>query len=380
MSMQPSHRRSRHCTQLQQHLQVLLLAALAVLGLTRPATAESATGILRVSSDPSGATVYLGTRPIGETPLDSYRAPVGVHTVRVLRDNSLPYVRRITIRPEQTTEMKAKLYPGKGSVEIVVDPAGAKLKIAGGEEWPTPVRLKDLKPGKYSYTLSAPGHEEQKGSFDFVKGKNVLLTATMMSSAGMVAITSNPGGALVIMDGEDAGVTPLHLDDVQAGEHTVQLILRGHASVFRRFDTSEGNKGEVEVRMPKRGIPLTISTWNKKSELVIQGMELGPKATYRFGAVERGRYQVRITAPGKKSIEQSLLVPPQGTALYRAVMRPKKGARPSMLKRNPPFYKHWLFLGSVSAATAGLATVAVLNFRSAAPVAAPGGDVLVTLP
>ena len=185
---------------------------------------------------------------------------------------------------------------------------------------------------------------------------------------------------MVLLDGEEVGLTPLHLEDVEAGEHTVQLILRGHGSVFRRFDTSDGSKGEIEVRMPKNGVPLTISTWNAESELTISGMKMGPQRTYRFGEVERGRYQVRITAPGKKAIDQSLLVPPRGTALYRAKLRPKDGAAPSALIKRPPFYQHWLFWSAIGAVTTTATTMAVLNYQAGAPVATPPGDILVTLP
>lgn len=184
----------------------------------------------------------------------------------------------------------------------------------------------------------------------------------------------------MLLDGKEAGLTPLHMEDVEAGEHTVQLVLRGYGSVFRRFDTSDGSKGEIEVRMPKRGVPLTISTWNKNAELTIQGMKMGPQSTYRFGEVERGRYQVRITAPDKKAIEQSLLVPPNGTALYRAKLRPKQGAAPSALIKRPPFYQHWLFWTAIGAATSTATAMAVINYQAGAPVATPPGDILVTLP
>ena len=379
MSTATSHHWSASSLAVLKHPWMLALVGLFMLGLGGSAQAEESTGILRVTSDPAGATVYLGVKPVGKTPL-SYYAPTGVHTVRVLRDGSEPYVRRITIREDQTTQMTAKLYAGQGSVEFVVDPAGAKLKIEGGEESATPVRLKGLKPGTYTYTLTAPGHEDQNGQFEFIRGKNSLISATMMSSAGMVAVTSNPKGAMVLLDGEEVGLTPLHLEDVEAGEHTVQLILRGYGSVFRRFDTSDGSKGEIEVRMPKNGVPLTISTWNPESELIIQGMKMGPQRTYRFGEVERGRYQVRITAPGKKAIDQSLLVPPRGTALYRAKLRPKEGAAPSALIKRPPFYQHWLFWSAIGAVTTTATTMAILDYRAGAPVATPPGDILVTLP
>jgi hypothetical protein len=379
MSTVAHQRWSTSHLQLLKQLWLLALVTLLAAGAAGSATADDPTGILRVTSDPGGATVYLGIRPVGTTPL-SYYAPVGTHTVRVLRDGSEPYVRRITIRADQTTQVTAKLYAGTGSVEVVVDPRGAKLKIEGGETSATPVRLKNLKPGKYAYTLTAPGHEDHKGSFEFVQGKNTLISATMMSSAGMVVVTSTPKGAMVVLDGKDVGLTPLHMEDVEAGEHTVQLVLRGHGSVFRRFDTSDGSKGEIVVRMPKNGTPLTISTWNDEAVLTIEGMKIGPQSKFRLGLVERGRYQVQITAPGKKTIEHSLLVPPSGTALYRAKLRPQAGAAPSTLTKTPPFYQHWIFWTAIGAATTTATTMAVISYQAGAPVATPPGDILVTLP
>jgi hypothetical protein len=355
---------------------------IALFCLATPAQAEDdppPQGILRVTADQTGASVYVGVRLMGETPLTS-SVNEGTHTVRVLKDGFEPFVRRITIKKDQTTAVKASLFAGKGSVEFVVDPPGATLAIEGGEKWPTPVRLKDLKPGKYEYTLSAPGHEPDSGSFDFVPGKNLLISTALMSSEGMVSITSNPSGAIVVLNGHEAGLTPLHLEDVGSGKHTAQLILRGRATVFRRFDTSDGSKGDLEVRMPKRGVPLSIATGNKEAELDIEGMTLGPRSAYRFGPVERGRYEIHITAPGKKPIEQNIQVPVSGTALYRARLRPREGQAASTLHKNPPFYQHWLFWSGVSAGVAGVTTGVILSFQKPTTTPAPSGDLLVNLP
>ncbi len=360
----------------------LLLTCITVLGFAPTAQADedpAPQGLLRVTADQASATVYVGVRQMGQTPMTK-SVDEGTHTVRVLRDGFEPFVRRITIKADQTTEVKARLFPGKGSVEFVVDPSGATLSIEGGEKWPTPVRLKDLKAGRYDYTLTAPGHEDETGSFEFVTGKNLLISSSLMSSEGMVSITSNPSGAAVVIDGHEAGLTPLHLEDVESGKHTAQISLRGRATVFRQFDTSDGSKGDLEVRMPKRGIPLSIATGNKEAKLTIEGMNLGPRAAYRFGPVERGRYQVHIEAPGKKPIDQSLQVPVSGTALYRARLRPKTGAAASTMSKNPPFYQHWLFWSGVGVGVAGVTTGVIISLQKPKTKTAPGGDLLVNLP
>ncbi len=360
-------------------------AAFFVLFLSGQVHAEEAKGMLRVKTDQGAASVYLGTEEIGNTPINRYMES-GTYTIRVLKDGFEPFVRKIHIRPNQATDVSARLFAGNGSVEFVVEPSGAILTLNGGkDEWPTPVRLKDLEERLYTYSITLKGYETETGSFRFQKGKNILVAARMASSAGLLTVLSRPAGALVILDGEEVGTTPLNLEEVEGGKHSVQLVKRGYASVFRQIDTSDGSKGEIEARMPRRGVPLTVRAGNPEANLSIEGMRFGPQANYRFGPVERGRYALVITAPDKKPIEQTVEVPISGTALYNARLRPQDGVPPSVLNKSQPFYRHWLFYTAVGSAAALTGTVAAIaisssNKNTSTGKSTPNGDVLINLP
>lgn len=366
---------------LQRSVGLILVALLFISGQVH---AEDGQGTLKITTDKGSATVYLGFNELGKAPLkESIEA--GTYTIRILKDGFEPYVRKIHIRPKQTTTMTARLYKGKGSVEVLVEPMGAELKLNKSKEtFTTPVRLKDLKVGTYAYTITAEGHEAKKGRFTFQQGKNLLITAELQNSAGLVSVISKPAGATVLLDGLEAGVTPLALEDVEAGEHSVQILKRGYASVFRRFDTTDGSKGEVEARLPKRGVKLSIRTGNKESNLVVQGMQFGGQSKYNFGRVERGRYSLVISAVDKKTIEQTVEVPVKGSAVYRAKLRPKNGDAPSVLTKGQPFHRHWLFYTAVGGGLAAFGTaaaVATLGRDSGTTTqSSPTGDILITMP
>ena len=369
-------------TTLQTLFHAILIGWLSAFSVA--AMADDGTGTLKVSTDKGSASVYLGIDEVGDSPLNKEIA-VGTYTIRVLKDGFEPYVRKIHIRPNQTTSVTAKLFAGKGSVEFLVEPSGAELKLNKSKDtFKTPVRLKDLKAGTYAYTLSAAGHETEKGRFEFLPGKNVLITAKLQSSAGLVSVISRPRGATVLLDGREVGTTPLALEEVEAGAHSVQIMKRGYASVFRRFDTTDGSKGEIEARLPKRGVPLTIRTGMKDSELSIQGMQFGGQSTYRFGPVERGRYALIISAEDRKTIEQTVEVPIKGTALYRAKLKPKGGEPASVLTKGQPFYKHWLFYTAIGGTLAASGAIAAITLSSdggsTSSSTSPAGDILITLP
>ena len=338
-----------------------LLALAGLLFVSGRASAEDAQGVLKVTSDKGEAEVYLGIEKVGTTPLSQYMAE-GTYTIRVLKDGYEPFVRKIQIRPNQATDVSARLFEGKGSVEFLVVPSGAKLTLNGGKDsWTTPVRLRDLKERKYTYKITAPGYETESGSFTFVKGKNLLLTPQLQSSAGLLSVLSRPKGATVILDGEQVGTTPLALEEVESGKHTVQIKKKGYASIFRRLDTSDGSKGEVEARLPRSGAVFSVNTGNPASTLSVQGMEFGPQTNYRFGKVERGRYHLVVKAEGMKTIDKTVEVPLKGTAMYRAKLRPKEGAAPSVLTESTPFYKHWIFYTAVGSVVAGTAAAMALS-------------------
>ena len=144
---------------LQRSVGLILIALLFISGQVH---AEDGQGTLKVTTDKGSATVYLGFNELGKAPLrESIEA--GTYTVRILKDGFEPYVRKIHIRPKQTTTMTARLYKGKGSVEILVEPMGAELKLNKSKEtFTTPVRLKDLKVGTYAYTISAEGRGQER--------------------------------------------------------------------------------------------------------------------------------------------------------------------------------------------------------------------------
>jgi len=361
---------------------IVFFVLVGLLFVSGRASAEDAQGMLKVTSDQGTAEVYLGIEKVGTTPLSQYLAE-GSYTIRVLKDGFEPFVRKIQIRPNQATDVSARLFEGQGSVEFLVVPNGAELTLNGGKKtWSTPVRLRDLKERKYTYKLTAPGYEEETGSFTFKKGKNLLLTPQLISSAGLLSVISRPKGATVILDGTQVGMTPLALEEVESGKHTVQITKKGYASVFRRFDTSDGSKGEVEARLPKSGALLAIRTGNPESEISVQGMNFGPQPSYRFGQVERGRYHLVVSAEGMKTIDKTIEVPLGGTALYRAKLRPKNGSAPSVLVQSPPFYKHWIFYTAVGSVVVASATAIALSGSGGggAATTSPSGNTLVKLP
>lgn len=63
----------------------------------------------------------------------------------------------------------------------------------------------------------------------------------MAPGEATVRIDSNPSGARVRLDGQEAGFTPLRLDELSVGRHELSLSLDGYRTLDVAFDADEGD-------------------------------------------------------------------------------------------------------------------------------------------
>jgi eukaryotic-like serine/threonine-protein kinase len=66
---------------------------------------------------------------------------------------------------------------------------------------------------------------------------------------GQLSFDSNPAGALVTIDGQSQGVTPLNLTNLLPGHHTITISKSGFATEMRAVDVTSGSKSVVSIQL-----------------------------------------------------------------------------------------------------------------------------------
>lgn len=348
-----------------------MFAALALLasllGLFTPASAAE-TGILKVRSSVE-AEVYVDGALLGKTPLTKYLA-VGAHQLRVVADNYDPFVRKIDVAADKTADVQATLVAGAGTVEFS-GPPGARLSLDGSDRGPLPIRIPDPGAGKHTWRVEAPKFEPGEGSFEFARGKNILVDVKLPSSRGIFIVESTPAGATVRIDGKEVGTTPLRLTDVEPGKHAVHLTHPELGTVFRTADTTDGSRGEVKASFPKNGAVLDLTTNSADAIVLVDGAQVAAGTHVEIGPLEKGRLKLEIHIGDRKIID-TVSLPARGKLALRVAG--------DVLIERKPLTQRWGFWAAIGGvAVAGGATgvaVAVAN----APEPPPVGDTVVVLP
>ncbi len=132
---------------------------------------------------------------------------------------------------------KAKAQPAvsatviPGQLNINSTPEGAEVRIDGRSDpsWITPFNLAGLSPGQHSVTVARAGYAPESRTIDVASGSKLFLVIQLAQITAAVAISSQPAGAQIFIDGKDTGrVTPAQISVDKPGAHTLLVRKQGY--------------------------------------------------------------------------------------------------------------------------------------------------------
>ncbi len=173
------------------------------------ANLEISTGTLIVKTQPDGATVFVDGKNYGLTPIEIGDLEIGEHEIVISKDGYAQIIKKIDIGEEPYT-LEEILTKAISEVFINTNPKGAKVIISGKEMGVTPLKLKDINPGRYFVTFKAIGYEDMTKSIEVKEGLNTF-NFNMVQLNHALIVDSEPKNAKVYIDNVFKGTTPLEI-------------------------------------------------------------------------------------------------------------------------------------------------------------------------
>ena len=206
-------------------------------------TLRPAYGVLKITSEPSGAVVAIDGKRVGTTPWTSAKLARGTVQMRLQSPQYALYEETVQVLGNgQVQSHHCKLVPQFGTITC-------RSEMADAEIW---VDQEYKGVGSWTGTLSsqAPhvlearksGHQSQSISFTVANGeKKTEVVGAPVPMYGTLVLSSTPAGCLVTMDGSALGETPL-----------VQQVLVGTHSIELKKDGYQGQSFEVTIEHNQR--------------------------------------------------------------------------------------------------------------------------------
>lgn len=145
-----------------------------------------------------------------------------------------------------------------GFLIINSEPQGAEVWLnneSTGEV--TPFRRKLVIGDEVPYRLSLPLYHDEAGMVTVDQPRKELQFA-LRPAFGSVTVTSTPSGALVFLDEKQVGQTPLTLDRIASGSHSLRLQAPQYAVERRNVSVADGQTANVAVTLAARFAEITV--------------------------------------------------------------------------------------------------------------------------
>jgi fibronectin type 3 domain-containing protein len=185
------------------------------------------TGSLHVTSEPAAATVSLNGNAAGTTPLILKNVPSGEHVLSVSKEGHSESKMQVMVKTNENTDAHFKLVPITYSIRISSAPEHAKVLLDEIAKGFTPVLVENVTAGTHKIRIVKEGYEELGDTLD-VKTPLTERTYPLTPHTGNLSIRSEPSGVEVIIDGRNAGLTPLRVGGLPVKQYAVQLKKEGY--------------------------------------------------------------------------------------------------------------------------------------------------------
>jgi hypothetical protein len=239
---------------------------------TKTSAPAAPSTIVRVTSEPAGAMIFVNNEAKGLTPLDVAGVPLGTHEVRVELAGYEPKTEAIVLSdaaPQAevsvTLSAVATAAPALGSADIQSSPDGATVTIGRKAVGKTPLRDVKLRPGTHRVEVRKEGYEPYTGSLIVESGKTAVLSAPLKAQVAKATASPEPPKDVVdpnkVYDEGDVDQAPKRVSgpaspsfapNLKSGERlsvSVSWVVTESGEVADPKITQSGGKGLDEAVM-----------------------------------------------------------------------------------------------------------------------------------
>ncbi|MGI6495348.1 MAG: PEGA domain-containing protein [Kiritimatiellia bacterium] len=280
----------------------LLLFASAVLAAAFPPGGEaageaSATAVLHVSSEPADAQVHVNHQLRGTTPLTIEGLAADTCLVTIRKPGFEDVHRTVSLLAGVRHPVQVELEPLRGLLLVTSAPAGAEVSIDGADYGTTPLLVPSLRLGTYRVRLSAPGFQAKEAEVELTDRTPRQVSLDLASDSGTLHVSSEPGGARVMLDGIPRGTAPCAIDRIPGGDHELEVGLDGYVAQRQTIRLAAGETQSMRISLAPQPAALQIVSIPDGARVYVDNQFQG-ETPHSLLDLKPGEYRVRVEMAG----------------------------------------------------------------------------------
>jgi outer membrane receptor for ferrienterochelin and colicins len=223
--------------------------------------------LLEIETTPPGATIYAGRRDLGAlgtTPKSLALRP-GLTKILLDREGYRPVELAAEPAQGQQVKLSAVLERIYGEIEIRRVPTDAEIRrdFLDGEVLRRGPGAVKVVPGQLVLFISAPGFQSERVLVSALPDATVpvdVLMSPAVEPTGTLVVRANITGALVRVDGKEAGFSPAVVESVPVGIRQIEILAQGRQTFFDKIEVRKGERAFVDAHLGHADPEVTAAT------------------------------------------------------------------------------------------------------------------------
>ncbi len=124
---------------------------------------------------------------------------------------------------------------------------------------------------------------------------------------GTISISSSPSGAKIYLDGDLKGTTPLSLEDVISGSHTIRVVKDGYEEETKAVSLGAGEAVNLDIPLKQLVGSISVTTGPSGAKIYLDGVYKGTTPT-TLTDVPIGTYSIKVSKSGYDDLAKTVSV------------------------------------------------------------------------
>lgn len=291
------------------------------------------TAIITISSEPTGAEIYLNTQYSGVTPYQG-KILTGAYTLELRKPPLyLPLRENIIIESDKTNEYKFRLILNSGYLKISSNPPGAAISLNGKIVGSTDTQIGPIDKGTYTIHLEKELYHPLDAQVLVEIDKVNPYSFELKPAFGTLKIDSKPSLVDLSINGQPMGKTPYNNSQAVSGSYMITLKKELYGEVNESIIVQDGLITEKVFTLSEKFGELNIESKPTNAEIYLDGKFFG-KTPYQNKQMASGEYNMtfkmklygdvpkKIIVKDRQKTDETILLPARFGTL-------KIGSKPS---------------------------------------------------
>lgn len=288
-------------------------------------------GRLDVTSQPSGAKVFLDGELIGETPFTAAAVQAGHYRLRIHMARYLPVEQDLLVQGRDIQQqLVVPLEPAWAEVTVDSQPQDAIILVDGEIAGRTPAVVEMLQ-GDHQLMLQKEAYSDWRRELVITAGEHLDIgRVTLQAAAGSIRLVSVPSHANVTVDGEFRGQTPLTLKITPEQSHVLALFKPGYQRYTSKLRLAAGATSVRRVTLVAQRGEVHFDIEPQEAMLKINGEPQGQGSrTLQLPATEQ---MVEVVLAGYASVRRRVTPRPGLEQAVKITLLTEREAQLSRIK------------------------------------------------